>query len=299
MRILLGNNHLRDMGGSETFTYAMAIELLRLGHSIDILTFNTGFVSDKLKECGCNILNKISPKSLYDICLLNHITCVEWVLVNLKSQKPNTIIQTCHGIIPTLEKPHLNHDIRYVAISNEVNERLILNGINDATIIHNGIDLTRFNVRELPDKFTSIFSLSQSVKFNGILSTVSAELGVEFSFNNKNKNPIWDVENAIEKSQLVFGLGRSAYESLSMGKTVFVADQRYGSRGQMDGIITLDNIDKFLLNNCSGRYSAIIPTVDNILKEINSHQICQNNSREIAERYFDIRRQVSKYLILS
>jgi len=36
MRILLANHHLRDLGGSETFTFAIYEELKRRGHEVKV-----------------------------------------------------------------------------------------------------------------------------------------------------------------------------------------------------------------------------------------------------------------------
>lgn len=295
MRILVSNNHLNTLGGSETFTYTLAVELKRLGHTVDILTAQPGYVSEKLaKEEGLEV-NKIKPT--YDLCLLNHNTTVKWVLENLTSQPKEKIVQTCHGTIPQLEQPYGDPEIKYVGISQEVLDHLKTRGIRNATLIHNGIDLTRFAATEdVP--FERIFSLSQSDYFNNnILTNVAKELGVELVCNNKHTNPIWEMEDQIRNSQLVFGLGRSAYEGLAMGKAVFVADARNYMGGKMDGIITKDTLPKYLYNNCSGRATNTVPTVGTILKEIENN-ITNVDSRALAEEYFDIRKQAQKYLNL-
>jgi len=38
-KILLGQNHLHTLGGSETFIYTMAQELTRLGHQVAMNLF--------------------------------------------------------------------------------------------------------------------------------------------------------------------------------------------------------------------------------------------------------------------
>jgi hypothetical protein len=42
MKILLANNKLRYLGGTETYSYAMAGELKRLGHDVDAFRSGTG-----------------------------------------------------------------------------------------------------------------------------------------------------------------------------------------------------------------------------------------------------------------
>lgn len=299
MKILISNNHLDFLGGSETFTYTLAIEMQRKGHEVEILTLKPGIVSEKLREEFNMEVNNISPE--YDLCLLNHNSTVDWVLKNMVSQDHNNIIQTCHGFIPPLEQPHPSlPNIKYVAISGEVRDHLKSKNL-ESTIINNGIDLERFNLDDnVNEKFTTICSLSQSDSFNNLLLKVSKYFGVKLICNNKYKNPVWDIETQIKDSQLVFGLGRSAYEGLAMGKCVFVGDARDYMGGRMDGIINEDTIKNFVYNNCSGRNRNQKPTYENIIQEIKSNFIEADpiNSRKIAEEYFDVKKQTQKYLNL-
>lgn len=293
MNILISNHHLNGLGGSETFTYTLALELKKLGHEVTILTPSPGIVSERLRIEHSIPVNKILPQ--YDLCLLNHNTTVNWVLENLKDQPHSKIIQTCHGYIPQIEQPQGNKNIKYVSISKEVQLHLKQKGL-DSKIIHNGIDLERFTPQGPNLEFNKIYSLSQSDYFNKMLVEVAQHFNVGLAYNNKHKNPIWDIENQIKDSQLIFGLGRSAYEGLAMGKTVFSADARNYMGGKMDGIINQDNIEMYLNNNCSGRYRNITPTIENIIKEIDINFTLNNSSREIAEKYFDIKKQTQKYL---
>lgn len=52
MRILVGNNHLQKTGGTENYTYTLALELKRLGHEVEYFTFEKGEISDKLEQQG-------------------------------------------------------------------------------------------------------------------------------------------------------------------------------------------------------------------------------------------------------
>lgn len=294
MRILVSNNHLHAIGGSETATYTLAAELYRLGHEVDILTKAEGIVSDKLTKEFDMKVNEVS--GTYDLCLLNHNSTVRWVLENLKDQDRSKIIQTCHGVVPGLESPHGSKDIKYVGISAETFQMIKAKGLDPIGIVHNGIDLDRFYDAGKFDSVSSILSLSHSRPFNVTLQYIANRLGVKLVCRNKFANPIWEIENVIAESQLVFGLGRSAFESLAMGKSVFVGDGRNYMGGKMDGIISEDNIESYLTCNCSGRYSNIIPTAEIIMREIDKNLVIENNSREIAEEFFDIKKQVQKYL---
>lgn len=299
MKLLISNNHLDFLGGSETFTFTLAVEMKRRGFQVDVLTPKPGFVSERLrKEYGIGV-NDIEQE--YDLCLLNHNSTVDWVINNMVSQNLTRVVQTCHGFLPPLEQPHPGRPpIKYVGISEEVRDHLRNKGI-DSTVIRNGIDLERFTADESESKeFKKICSLSQSDYFNNLLSKVAKYFGVKISFNDKYVNPVWDIEKQIQDSQLVFGLGRSAYEGLAMGKCVFAADARNYMGGRMDGIINESNVLDFAYNNCSGRRMNIEPTVETIIQEIKVKFLEADpiDSRKIAEKYFDIKKQAQKYLNL-
>lgn len=298
MKILVSNHAMDSLGGSETFAYTLAVEMKRKGHEVHMLTPRPGFVSERLRteyEIG---INEIDPE--YDLCLLSHNTTIDWVIKNMVTQDRSKIIQTCHGYMPPLEQPHPEAlDIRFASISEEVKTYLETKNLK-SSIIRNGIDLERFNADSSSSMFTKIYSLSQSDPFNEMLAKVAKYFGVNISYNNKCTNPIWSIEDEMRDSQIVFGLGRSAYEGLAMGKCVFAADARSYMGGRMDGIINEANISDFVRNNCSGRNRNLQPTYENIINEIKNNYLEADSidSRKIAEEYFDIKKQSQKYIDL-
>tara|TARA_R100001443_G_scaffold106598_1_gene116054 strand:- start:5754 stop:6635 length:882 start_codon:yes stop_codon:yes gene_type:complete len=291
-KILLGQNHLHTLGGSETFIYTMAQELVRLGHHVDILTMQEGVMSEIIKSnLGCSI-NKMSNS--YDVAFLNHTTIVNGVL-NLFPG--SNIIQTCHGIFPHLEQPVPG--IRHVSISKEVQDYLSTKGI-ESTLIHNGINCELFCPDQSPSKnLNKMFSLSQSDQFNQMLLEIGSELGITVEYNNKFTSPRLDIQNVIKTADLVVSLGRGAYEGMACGKPVLIADQRPYQPGLMDGMVTSHNIDGFLENNCSGRKTQQPVTKESLINEINKYDHTQGNkNREYALENLNIQKQIQEYLQL-
>ena len=291
-KILLGQNHLHTLGGSETFIYTMARELVRLGHDVDILTLQEGIMSQLInRELGCSI-NSISNS--YDIAFINHTTVVNGVL-NLFPG--SNIIQTCHGIFPELEQPVPG--VRHVAISKEVQNYLSYKGLN-STLIHNGIDCDLFCPNgKFSKDLNKIFSLSQSDQFNQMLTEIGNELGITVEYNNKFTSPRVDIQNVIKTADLVVSLGRGAYEGMACGKPVLIADQRPYQPGFMDGMVTSQNIDDFLENNCSGRKTQKPVTKENLLSEIEKYDFTQGpRNRQYALENLNIQKQVQEYLKL-
>ena len=89
MKILLTNNHLAQLGGSETWTYTMAKELQRMGYEVGVFTHEKGVVSDMLGD-----LMDYSPSG-YDLALINHNSCLG---VDAKFK-----IFTSHGTVPVAD----------------------------------------------------------------------------------------------------------------------------------------------------------------------------------------------------
>ena len=114
MNILVANNSLDRLGGSETFTFTLIEELVRRGFSVEYFTFNFGLVSSKIEN---QLKVSFCTRKKYDLILANHNTCVEHLY------KYGFIIQTCHGIFPKLEQPSSKSNL-YVSVSTEIQNHL-------------------------------------------------------------------------------------------------------------------------------------------------------------------------------
>lgn len=296
MRVLVGNNRLRRPGGSETFTYALVNELVRKGHDVTcVTTCSEGMTGKEIAKLGVPVIYERQVKDKFDIALLSHTTSIA-LARRVKAFK----VQTCHGIYPKLEQPVIGMNA-YVSISDEVHRYLKTKGI-DSTIIANGVDCNRFRPEKpINDKLETVLSLSHSDMLNGLLRKLCQELDIEFVFQNKYREPIWDIEQMINYSDMVVSLGRGAYESMACGRNVFVLDNRqYVGQGIIgDGILTQENIRHSLKNNCSGRQFAVHFDYESIKDELKLYH--PDNGyylRDFALNELNIERQAEKYLKL-
>lgn len=278
MNILIGQNHLNSIGGSETFIYTLINSLKKYkGLNIDLITGNKrgGIFADKIKhdfDITVNILNY----NKYDIAIINHNSTMNRIYK--ENISINKIYQYCHGIYPSLEQPYINNNlnIEYISISKEIQNYLLNTYKLNSTLIHNGVDINRFFfVEKMNDIPKNFLSLSQSKDFNQILEKALDKLDYNYNLTTFNKfvNPVFNIENYIKNADIVFSLGRGVYESMSMGKSVIIADKRPYSKSYMDGIIKNDNISNYIKNNCSGRYTKKNVTIENLLEEIKKYNI--------------------------
>ena len=286
MKILVANNHLSQLGGSETFTYTLIEELVSRGYDVEYFTFEFGIVSEKIEKV---LKVSFKSKNKYDLILANHNTCVR------KLYKFGYIIQTCHGIFPLLEQPSVRANA-YVAISTEVQNYLGRLGY-PSILIHNGINLDRFkSIKPVNKKLTTVLSLCHSQEANEFVEKACSHLGLIFKNAYKYGDPIWDIENKINEADLVVGLGRSAYEAMACGRPVIVYDNRKYFNSCGDGYVK-DNLGLSLRCNCSGRYSQQSFTNDMFIKELQKYNATDAlYFREFAEKELDIKKNVEMYL---
>ncbi len=293
MKILVTNHWLKKLGGSETFTYTMVGELKRLGHEVDVLTFQPGLVSDRIhKDFGVPILSEV--KSTYELILANHHTCVK------AAHGHGFIIQTCHGTVPKLEQPSPLADA-IVSISEEIRNNILTRYALDAfDVIHNGIDCDRFKpVKPINQTVRNVLSLAHDDLFNIELFCHFQKRGIDFFYLNKYKNPLWNVEDQINKADMVISLGRGAYEAMACGRPVLVMDKRPYQGAMADGLVNALNIDELIKTNLSGRACRIT----NFKLAIDSAIANYNYSlghwcRTYALENLNIKNQIQQYLDL-
>ncbi len=285
--ILVANNHLEGIGGTETFTFTLIEALLKKGHVVEYFTFKKGAASDKIeKELGVTFMSK----SKYDLILANHNTCVNYL------SKKGITIQTCHGIFPKLEQPNKHAD-GHVGISEEVVNHLIDKGFKSKLIV-NGINCDRFTIQQPINKtLTNVLSLSQSSVANTKIEAACKQLNLNFKKFNKYINPIWNIEEDINQSDLIVGLGRSAYDAMACGRAVLVYDEREYTKSYADGYLKPEMVDLCVKNNCSGRYFKKQFEVEDLVLELKKYNVEDGQKlRDIALDKFNINRQVEKYL---
>jgi glycosyltransferase involved in cell wall biosynthesis len=286
LNILVANNSLDRLGGSETFTFSLIKSLVSKGHLVEYFTFNLGSVSNSIEN---ELKVKFMSKKTYDLILANHKTCVSFLY------RKGFLIQTCHGIFPSLEQPSLLADA-YVSISNEVYNHLLNKGLK-SKIIWNGIDVDRFKPEKpINQRLKNVLSLCHSDEANNIVSKACELLGVSFEALNKFDNADWQVEEYINKNDLVVGLGRSAYEAMACGRPVIIFDSRKYMDSFGDGYLR-EILGLSLLNNCSGRYSGTKYNSETLSQELLKYDPADGEFlRDFAVKNLNINLKVEEYL---
>lgn len=288
MRILLGTHYLAKTGGTESYTFALAMELKRLGHEVEHFAIIRGGVSSMLEEKGVPFMTS----DHYDLILANHTTVMEQLWPK------GFIVQTCHGNIAELEQPSPYADA-YVAVSEEVREHLQNKGYRAAAVIANGIDCNRFcQKKPVSPTLQTVLSLCQSDVANDFIRRCCQQEGIRFLQSNKFTDNVWSIEELINESDLVVGLGRSAYDAMACGRCVLVYDYReYMGEFLGDGMLTPESIQKSMLCNCSGRSNRLKYNEETFVKELQKYSPELGAwGREFALEHLNIEKAVEAYL---
>lgn len=288
MKILLGTHYLAKTGGTESYTYALAMELKRLGHEVEYFAIVRGRTSSLLEEKGVPFMSA----DHYDLILANHTTVVD------KLWTYGFIVQTCHGNIAELEQP-LPYADTFVAVSEEVKEHLQSKGFQTAEVIPNGIDCNRFYPKTpVSQSLKTVLSLCQSDIANDFIRKCCEQAGIKFLQSNKFTDNVWSIEELINQSDLVIGLGRSAFDAMACGRCVLVYDYReYMGEFLGDGMLTPESIGKSMTCNCSGRANRIKYDEQGFIEEMQKYSPeLAGWGREYALQNLNIETAVKKYL---
>jgi len=298
----MGNNTLSYLAGSETWTQTMAKEFMKLGHSVSAYSPELGLIATKMEADGVTCTNNIDgdigiqkfsfilePEREYpDVIICNHNHIASY----LRKKYPTTpMICTIHGIIHldegTGEKfpEHPAIDIKvdkYIAVSEEVQEKLKKDYGLDSDVIRNGFDLERFkyapNIKDKPKVFfiNSNYNSPQDEVVQVVVE-VAKHYDAAFQGIGVNFTPTYEVEKVLADVDVVVGMGRSLIEGVAMGK-LGICHGRWGT----GGVLNKDNITKIAYNNYSGRNSGgKLMTKEEMIKEIDKYY----NKKNIKDAY--------------
>lgn len=290
MNVLVGNNHLESIGGSEMYTYDIIKSLSKKeGVSVEYFTFHRGQVSEKIED---ELKVSFKSKKKYDLVVASHYPVIEELCLL------GPTIQVCHGIVPGLEEPNPLADI-HVSVSQEIADSLKRKGFKSEVLL-NGLDLqTKRNNKPIHNTVERILSLCQSEKANEVLREICREEGWSFTSFNKNVNPTFYIENVINEHDMVIGLGRSCFDAMACGRPVVIYDQREYNGNLADGYLHPELFDSFVLHNCSGRYAQKTLDKASLKKEILKYRLEDGGElRKIAEQKLDVDKLTDSFIAL-
>lgn len=298
MRILMSNNSLSLMAGSETAVFSMALELKKRGHTVTAFSYNLGIISDKLKKEGIECVDNLDGRrDDFDVAFCNHFDPTNYV----KAKCPTLpIIFTTHGIIAGPETPPYYAE-SFVAVSEEVRDLLKTKHSLDASIIRNSVDMERFKEIKPRNKriqrllFSSSYVNQGSEIFNAI-HTACRIMNIEMHASGRDFEWLWEMEEVYNEVDVVLTLGRGCLEAMACNRPAIVLGH-WGRNQDLsaDGLITKENIKELRKNNFSSRRYRHDWGVKDIVNELAKYD-CTTDYRELVRKDHDIVSGVDQYL---
>ena len=253
MNILVASNNLKTTGLG-TFIYTQVSELISRGHNVDVVTFHNGKVGEKLSS---NVIELDNVKKSYDL-ILTHQNDITFELINRNVS--GYVIFTVHGLVYENDIPKeeiLYYIDKVVCVSQAIQKFLSEKNI-DSLLNYQPVDCERFSPKNmLREKNIKVLSMVRGELNNMIRCAceildyeyIGWQKPVEYYFHSHDEDDvIFNVEDRINEADIVIGIGRIIYESLSCGRNALVFDAREYQGNLGDGMVTPDNIDNFIIN---------------------------------------------------
>jgi len=288
MKILMLNHTLDHYAGTETFTYTLACQLRRLGHEVICFSPQLGRLTDRLREADVAVSDDLAdlPGDI-DVIHAHHR---HESLLGFAHFPDKPMLLVCHGVLPWQEQPfrsrlNIDHLLRHHRIDR-----------TNVQILRNGIDLSRFTsrrpIRPRP-QHALVLSNYMPDSLRGLIERVCGRLGITVSLAGGAQS-LWAVEEAINRADLVFALGRSALEALACKRAVIVLDYNGA-----DGLVTPQNFNLLRLRNFSGRTYRLRYSEESLLKEIGRYDpTTADPLYELVRREHDVRQLARQYVNL-
>lgn len=277
LRILFTNNELDARGGSELVILDLAKEFRRRGHVPIAYSRKLGAVAKTLRDAYIPVISDLNllgskPDIIHG---QHHVEAMSAMLYF--SDVP--AIYVCHGWLPWQEKPPIFSNIkRYVAVGRQTSESIVTScGIpsEEIEIINNFVDLNKFQLKtNFNSAPHSALILDNNVYSNsGYVECVRAscaKAGIKKLdiVGRSAGNSLSNLHSELHKYDLVFALGRSALESMSVGCSVIIS-----SPLGVQGLVTPENVDKNFNNFGSASLSEDLLNIEYLYSEIKKYNV--------------------------
>lgn len=287
--ICVANGTYKWIGGTDTFNWAMCKALVDMGYTVYYYAPDmdgTGITEKYLQEIG--VLPYVEGTPLV-ACFANQQSGSHFV-----GKCP--VVQTCHSAFTRLEYP-IKGARAYISISEEIQLYLKVRGFQ-TDIIRNGIDLNRYCPKKSLNAIPQVLSICQGD--DSLLQDACDKLGWRFkSVPKEVGSRIWHIEDMINESDIVVGIGRSLYDAMACGRACISWDNRKLNPFTGCGYVTADNWYSCAKTNFTGRGFPQIATVDGLVAELKKYNPADGKvMRSFAETELNVRKNVKRYLAL-
>lgn len=264
MRVLLTNNTLSALAGSELYVLDVARELKRLGHMPVAYSPALGAVADCLRAEDIPVVDDLAtlpfrPDVIHGQHHLETMTAVA-------SLPGVPAVYFCHGFAPREEMPPVFPRIfRYVAVDAACRERVVRDAAVPAAAVHvvlNFANLERFRPRNpLPARPASALVFSNEAtdaNYVRVVREACGRHGISLEVIGRGcGNVVAAPHELLPRHDIVFAKARCAIESMAVGCAVVIC----GTHG-LGPMVTRANVETLREWNFGFRTMTVRHSVD-------------------------------------
>lgn len=277
--IVLAQDKFEFIGGTTTLLVDMASALLRIG-DYKIYYWSTDFGKHSITEEWFKVHNvEMYLGQPVDLAITCQQTATMFFLNKCK------VLQLLNSKFTSLEYPVSG--ALHISVSHEIRDFVKQKFGEETQVILNGIDLDRYKPNGKLNNIPRVLSICQGN--DKLLEQACNEFGLEFKSVPKNVGGrIWNVEDLIKDSDIVVGIGRSAYVGMACGKCVISWDNRNLNPNTGCGYIEPNRFFDYAVTNFTGRGFEPIDTVDKLKNELTKYNTEDGMLlRKIAEQHLN------------
>ena len=250
MRLILATHHL-GLGGSESYLFTVAEELLRLGHEAIVYTLQRGAGVEVARERGIALADDLATAGDAD-CALVQDAATSHELATLRPELAQVFVAHSESINLQLP-PQLEGQVAVVvALNDRVAERMRSLAVSAEVVrLRQPIAVDRSAVAgPLPGTARHALLLSNNPITDrlDLLERACEAAGLDLIRVGGDSGQIGDSNAAFHRAEIVIGYGRSILEAMAAGRAAYVYDHHGG-----DGWVTTASYPALEADGFAGR----------------------------------------------
>ncbi len=266
MRIVLAEDSLAWLGGTQTYTLTVAEQLQRLAHDVLITTREQGVASELAAERGLRVLTLDELPDEPAVALTQDAE-IAYELARRRPQWPQVIV--VHSDIFDIHLPPAVPQLRAaIALYDRVERRLRAMDLGcPAVRLGQPVDVERFKpsapLRERDPVVLLLGNYVQGERL-ALIEAGCAHAGLQLRHVGVHgEGASRDPETVINEADIVIGKARVIFEALACGRAAYVYDHNGG-----EGWVTAENVARLAADNFGGQSEPIVVDRDRLAADL-------------------------------